>query len=153
MKNCRGGREGVQGGGRYEGKMRAKQWSWRRKEESISNTHGSRETKRLKKEGRICWIVWSFPSLVEVTSYRYGISRSQRFCSGVARLHFDRQTDRMDPCHSQPQGSQASHNQSAINGVSGCGRILNVNCCKVLITPIDLLDNCNQWKQRYIIWD
>lgn len=53
-------------------------------------------------------------------------------------------TDRMDLCRSQPRGSQALHNQSAINGVSGCGRILNVNCCKVLIKPIDLPDNCNR---------
>lgn len=43
----------------------------------------------------------------------------------------------MDSCHSQLQGFQSLHNQSAINWVSGCGRILNVNCCKVLITPID----------------
>lgn len=50
------------------------------------------------------------------------------------------------------QSFQPLHNQSAINGVSGCGRILNVNCCKVLITPIDLLDNCNQLKQRYIMF-
>lgn len=41
-------------------------------------------------------------------------------------------------------GLPASYNQSAINGVSGCGRILNVNCCKVSITPIDLPDNCSQ---------
>lgn len=43
------------------------------------------------------------------------------------------------------------NNQSPINGLSGCAGILNVNCCKVLITSIDPHDNCNRYKQRYII--
>lgn len=85
---------------------------------------------------------------VGVTSYWYCISWSQEFCSRTVCLYL---TDKIDPCQSQLQGFQPLHDQSAINGVSGCGRILNVNCCKVLITSIDFLDNCNQLKQRYIV--
>lgn len=85
---------------------------------------------------------------VGATSYWHCISWSQEFCSRTLCLYL---TDKIDPCHSQLQGFQPFHNQSAINGVSGCGRILNGNCCKVLITSIDFLDNCNQLKQRYIV--
>lgn len=63
----------------------------RKGEGGINNDNGMRETDKQKKFLDLL----IFPSLVEVTSYRYGISWSQRFCCRAARLYFDRQTEKI----------------------------------------------------------